>query len=266
MATPRLFVDGHAATADDLAHQALVNYGAYTAFRVEDGGVRGLDLHLDRLHASAIELFGEAVGEDRLRQLMRDAVGDRRACFLRISLFSPEISTRHPHWRGAPRVMIGVFDPPPPLAGPLRVQSQTYVRDTPHLKHLATMGLLAARRRATASGFDDALLADGAGLVSEGTLWNIGFVEGDRIVWPQAPMLAGVTQAVLRQGWAAAGLDSDSRPIRLDDLPSFRAAFLCNSTTPAAPVTAIDALAYEPDVEVIDRLQALWAAAPIQPI
>ena len=44
-----LFIDGTPATQADLAHQALVNYGAYTSFRVEDGGVRGLDRHLTRL-------------------------------------------------------------------------------------------------------------------------------------------------------------------------------------------------------------------------
>ena len=44
-----LSVDGAPATSDDLAHVALVNYGAYTSFRVEQGGVRGLELHLARL-------------------------------------------------------------------------------------------------------------------------------------------------------------------------------------------------------------------------
>ena len=52
-----LSVDGASATLDDLAHVALVNYGAYTSFRVEQGGVRGLDLHLARLEAEAVELF-----------------------------------------------------------------------------------------------------------------------------------------------------------------------------------------------------------------
>lgn len=61
------FIDGTPATQVDLAHQVLVNYGAYTSFRVEDGGVRGLDLHLTRLEQAAIELFGQPVCEDHLR-------------------------------------------------------------------------------------------------------------------------------------------------------------------------------------------------------
>lgn len=39
--TPDLYIDGQPATTDDLAHMALANYGAYTSFRVEGGGVRG---------------------------------------------------------------------------------------------------------------------------------------------------------------------------------------------------------------------------------
>ena len=56
-----ILIDGLPATADDLIHQALVNYGAYTSFRVEGGTARGLPLHIARLQASAVELFG-AVG------------------------------------------------------------------------------------------------------------------------------------------------------------------------------------------------------------
>jgi branched-subunit amino acid aminotransferase/4-amino-4-deoxychorismate lyase len=81
-----LSVDGAPASPDDLTHVALVNYGAYTSFRVEQGGARGLDLHLARLEAEAVELFGEPVGETRLRDLMRAAAagqpvfaGDRPA-------------------------------------------------------------------------------------------------------------------------------------------------------------------------------------------
>ncbi len=88
-----ILVDGTPVTEAELTYLALVNYGAYTSFRVEDGGVRGLDLHLARLEASAVELFGESPGEMRLRDLMRQAVADQADGWLRVSLFSPEIST-----------------------------------------------------------------------------------------------------------------------------------------------------------------------------
>lgn len=261
-----LRVDGEPASLADLTHQAVLNYGAYTSFRVEDGGVRGLDLHLARLDASAVELFGEAVGEARLRALMRDAVGAREACWLRVSLFSPELSMREPTWRGRPKVMIGAFDPPPPLADGARLQLQTYAREAAHLKHAATFGLMRARRSAREAGFDDALFTDEQGRVSEGSLWNIGFTVDDEVVWPRAPMLAGVAQALLQRGMEGVGLSQRAEPVHVGDLAKFDGAFLCNSATPACAVAAIGERAFATSPVLIDRLRAAWASNPVQPI
>lgn len=261
-----LWVDGKLATAEDLTHQVLFNYGAYTSFRVEDGGVRGLDLHLARLEASAVELFGEAVGEERLRDLMRGAVGGDVDCWLRVSLFSPDIWMRDASWRGRPKVMIAKSRPPPPLAASLRVQAQTYEREAPHLKHVATFGLMRARRAAKDAGFDDALFADATGRVSEGSVWNIGFVRGDQVTWPQAPMLAGVAQALVHQGLETIGLRGSSAPVGIDDLGAFDAAFICNSATPACPIVAIGDREFTAPDGLIDRLVSAWRSNPVQRI
>ncbi len=265
-AVHELHVDGRPAGQDDLAHQALVNYGAYTAFGVEAGGVRGLDRHLSRLEVSAVELFGEPVGEARLRDLMRRALGVRRDAWLRVSLFSPDVRMRDASWRGAPKVMIGVSPTPPPLAGGLRVQVQTCQREAAHLKHVATFGLMRARRLARDAGFDDALFADGTGVVSEGTVWNVGFLAGDTVTWPQAPMLAGVTQALVQDGLSGVGLSGGTEPVRVRGLARFDAAFLCNSATPAASIAAIGDVRFAPRPDLIERLTAAWASNAPQSI
>lgn len=259
-------IDGLPPTGADLRYLAIVNYGAYTSFRIEDAGVRGLDLHLARLDASAIELFGEAVGEDRLRELMRLALGDRRDAWLRVSLFSPYIRARLPSDRVLPKVMTVVGPPPPPLATSVRVQPQTYVRDAAHLKHTATFPLIRARRLAIDAGFDDALFADTDGLISEGSLWNIGFLSGDTVTWPEAPMLSGVAQALISRGLADVGLVQLDRPVRLTDLDTFDGAFLCNSATPACPITAIGDHAFGASPDWIERLARAWASNPVQAI
>ncbi|RZJ44050.1 MAG: class IV aminotransferase [Brevundimonas sp.] len=253
-----LSIDGSPANANQLAHAALVNYGAYTSFRVEDGKVRGFAYHLERLRASAVELFGEAVDEDRLRGWMRQALGERTDAWLRISLSSPHISARDPGWTGAPSVMIAVSDPPSSLADrPWRLQPQTHQHFRPHLKHAATMDLLLARRTARAAGFHDALFLTADGLISEGTTWNIGFWSGDAVIWPQAPMLAGVTQTLLSQA-----VQTRTAPLTLADLPRLHGAFLCNSSTPAASIVAIGDHAFDPRPDLIDRLHIAWKATP----
>ena len=261
-----ILVEGAPATEAELACLALVNYGAYTSFRVEEGGVRGLDLHLARLEASAVDLFGEPVGEPRLRELMRTALGDCQEAWLRVSLFSPEIGPRTPGWTGRPQVMTAVSPPPPPLADRVRVQIQTHVRDAAHLKHTATFPLIRARRQARAAGFDDALFTDADGRISEGTLWNIGLTRGETVVWPQAPMLAGVTQALIERGLASVGLEAVSAPVRLADLGGFDGAFLCNSATPACAITAIGDVAFAGADAMIARVDQAWRSNPRQTI
>jgi len=243
-----------------------VNYGAYTSFGVEEGGARGLDRHLARLARSAEDLFGEAIPEADVREQMRLALVDRPHAWLRLSLFAAEIGNRDPTFVGRPRLMVGVFYPPPPLASELRVRTAPYERDEPHHKHLGQFGLLRARRSARQAGFDDALLLDREGRITEGTLWNIGFLEGDTVVWPQGGMLAGVTQSLIDENLPAVGLSSRTEPVAPTDLSRFRAAFFCNSATPAGAITAIDAQFLRRDPELIERLAAAWAAAPLQPI
>lgn len=261
-----ILIDGLPATPDDLAHQALVNYGAYTSFRVEDCAARGLDLHLARLEQAAVELFGESPGETEFRRLMALAVAGYDVCWLRVSLFSPDIVHRNPTYVGRPKVMTSVSPAPPPLANRVRITAMPYAREAPHLKHLATFGLIRARRAARAAGFDDALFVDGEGRVSEGTLWNIGFVQGDRIIWPQAPMLAGVTQALITRGLPEVGLTRETRPIRLDEISAFDAAFLCNSATPVCPITAIDDVAFANDPVLLAKVEEAWSVQAPQPI
>lgn len=261
-----ILIDGLPPTEEDLRYQALVNYGAYTSFRVEAGGVRGLDRHLARLSSNSDELFGQAPEHERLRSLMRAALGDTRDAWLRISVFSPEIWARQPSGRAQPKVMTMVSPPPPPLAQSVRVQVQTYGRDAAHIKHTATFPLIRARRLARDAGFDDALFADADGVVSEGSLWNIGFLKGDTVIWPQAPMLPGVAQGLIQTGLDGVDMDQRHQPVRVSDLGGFDGAFLCNSATPACAITAIDAVEFEADPDRLERIARAWASAPLEPI
>jgi branched-subunit amino acid aminotransferase/4-amino-4-deoxychorismate lyase len=245
----------------------LSNYGAFTSMQVEDGAVRGLDLHLERLKQEALELFGVAVPEARLRERMKSALAGRGGrCSLRVQLFLETVTLRTPGAQGEPNVLVVVSDPAPPLRDPLRLLTTAYAREAAHLKHAGTFGLMRARRAAADAGFDDALFVGPDGLVSEGSIWNVGFVEDGRIVWPAAPMLAGTGQALIRRGLEAVGLDDEVRAVDREALGRFRQAFICNSATPACPVGNIDGRSLDIDPALIDRLEAAWATNAAQPI
>jgi branched-subunit amino acid aminotransferase/4-amino-4-deoxychorismate lyase len=207
-------IDGEPASVEALAPVRMSNYGAFTSMQVEDGAVRGLDLHLDRLEHEALTLFGVAVPEARLRERMRAALaGQEGRRSLRVQLFLETITLRVPDAMGEPSVLTVMSDP-----------------------------------------------------VSEGSIWNIGFVEDGRIVWPKAPMLRGVGQRLLENGLDLVGLDSETRPMDRTALAGFRQAFICNSATPACPVGNIDGRSLDVDPGLIDRLQAAWASNAPQTI
>ena len=235
--------------------------------QVEAGGVRGLDLHLARLKAEGLELFGAAVPESRLRERMALALAGRDGRYsLRIHLFSDVVSLRRPDASGEPRVLTALSAPAPALDKPLRLQTRTYSRDMPHLKHAGTFGVTRARREAVEAGYDDVLFLEPDGAVSEGSIWNIGFVENDRVIWPVAPMLAGTGQALLERGLEAVGLTSESRPVHRSTLERIGQAFICNSATPACAVAEIDGARLQVDPGLIVRLRAAWASNPLQTI
>lgn len=265
--TAEMRIDGRPAGADDLGHFVLSNYGAFTSLQVEDGGARGLDLHLARLAAEAVELFGVAAPEATLRERMRQALDGRTGRFsLRVNLFSDAVSLRAPDALVQPRVLTTLSPPAAPLTRPLRLQTQVHGREVPHLKHTATFGLTRARRRAAQAGFDDALFVDAEGRISEGSIWNIGFARGDTVVWPEAPMLAGTGQGLLQRGLADVGLTRETRRIALSDLAGFDAAFICNSATPACAVAAIDDHRFGEAGRLIARLDEAWRSNPCQAI
>ena len=250
--TPELLVevDGHPATEADLRMRALNNYGHFTAMQVRGGGVRGIDLHVARLDAASQELFGVGLAGERVRALLRHALGDVRDASARVyvhqSAQPPELS-----------LMVTVRPPAVLDERAVSLTSVAYERPAAHLKHLGGFGQTYHGRRAVRAGFDDALLTGPGGVVLEGSIANIGFWDGSSVVWPQGAVLTGITMALVEPRLAAAGLASVRREVTLAELPGFRAAFLSNSHG-IAPVSRIDDVEFPGEAELPARVRAVY--------
>lgn len=226
-----VFCNGVPASAEDLRTLALRNYGHFTTLQVRGRCAQGFGLHLDRLQSATRELFAAALDPARVRADLRAALdaagtGDATA---RITVFSRGFDLDDPARACAPDVLVALSPPATAGGAPLRVRSTVHVRALPHLKHVATLPLLHARRQARLAGFDDALLVDPAGRVCEGAIWNVGFWDGARVTWPQAPMLRGVTQQLLEAGLAGQGIAQAREPVELGGLGRFTGAFAAYS-------------------------------------
>jgi branched-subunit amino acid aminotransferase/4-amino-4-deoxychorismate lyase len=245
----RIEIDGAPATAERL-WETTSGYGHFTAMQVRDGGTRGIELHLRRLRDANREAFGAGLDGDRVRALIRHALGDTRDASVRVHLYEGEDDP----------VTVVTVKGPAGMASPQRLRTARYQRPRPHIKHVVTdQGF--HRRQARAEGFDDALLMGPDGLVSETTLANIGFFDGATVVWPDAPMLHGITMQLLERELAVQGAPARRAAVRPGDIAALDGAFV-SSARGIGVVTAVDDLRLPAEPKGMGALAETWALLP----
>jgi branched-subunit amino acid aminotransferase/4-amino-4-deoxychorismate lyase len=250
-------INGSAPTVEALHQAAAHGFGHYTSMQVRGRAVAGLDLHLARLREASAELFPDdpAPSDDTITELIGRALRDERDASVRVTVLP------------GTDVLVSVSDPVPDVPRPpLRVCTARFVRDLPHLKHRGTLAqshhALAARR----AGFDDVLFVGADGLISEGSVWNAVFWDGDRIVWPRAPMLAGITMQVLRRTLTAMGIPHTERPLSLRETAGVPAAAATNSHFPDQAIRSIDDIDFPAYGHLTALLRRAWTEVPWQAI
>jgi branched-subunit amino acid aminotransferase/4-amino-4-deoxychorismate lyase len=242
-----------------------INYGHFTSMQIRDRQVRGLARHLERLDRSSQELFGRGVSADRVLSVLRTAL-DRAP--------SPDASVRiNAFTRGRDLdvdLLVTVSDPIEPTPTAPRLLAFDHERPVPHLKHTGTFSLTYYGRQANLAGYDDALFFDRSGNVSEAAIWNICFATGDRIVWPDAAVLPGITMLTLQAGLDTLAVARETIPVPLTTLAGYDAAYLTNSIDPALPVASITTPAgtttYTTHTHSADLIAKAYATIPLDPI
>lgn len=254
-------VDGSPATPAALS-PALSGYGHFTYMQVRARAVRGLDLHLERLAGATRELFGAELDVDQARAYIRHALeaADREDASVRVQVFPSDPGDLMTATALEPRVMVMVRPPAEPATRPQRLRAVEYERLLPHLKHLDTMGVIHQSRRARHEGFDDALLTDRTGHITEAALANLVLVDGEGFVWPDSPALPGVMRGLLRRGMARLGVPVRDRAVQLGEISRYSAAFLTNSISPAQPVASVDGVLFSVDESARSLLHKCYGA------
>jgi branched-subunit amino acid aminotransferase/4-amino-4-deoxychorismate lyase len=250
-------LNGVPADLDQVKALALTNYGHFTSMRVDDQRVRGLSLHLERLMQDCHRVFDAHLDPDHVRHLVRHALAEVNRSVVRVTVFDPTLELGHLGADTAPQVLVTTrpaADTPLPA---LRLQSATYRRDLPDVKHVGLFGSLQRRRIAQRNGFDDVLFLDADATISEAATSNVGFVDGGRIVWPQADCLPGVTMRLINQTWDE---KPTAVPVTVGQLADMDAVFATNAVTGIRPVSAIDDVSWPAEHPVLDALRKAYAS------
>jgi branched-subunit amino acid aminotransferase/4-amino-4-deoxychorismate lyase len=251
---PRLEIDGRTATIEQVWELDLSNYGHFTALQVRAHKTLGIDFHLSRLDAATQELFGVSLESDRVRGYIRHALADDPAdASVRVNVFRSSTTDDV-------AIMVSVR---PPASAPARAQGlQTvqYQRPLAHIKHAGGFGQAYYGSLARGNGFDEALFIGPDGAVSEGSITNIGFIDRDSVVWPDAPALRGVMMQVLQRELTDAHLSWRYAAVHVSDLASFEGAFVTNSHGMAA-VARVDGLNLPTDSPLMRTAMSALATA-----
>jgi branched-subunit amino acid aminotransferase/4-amino-4-deoxychorismate lyase len=256
-----LEVDGHPATVEQVWAIDMSSGGHFTAMQVRGGATLGLEFHLARLDSATRELFGAGLDGDLVRGDIRHALGGVPDASVRVNVFRPSAAESS----GQVSVMVSVRPPAAAPGRPQRLQTVEYQRPMAHIKHATGFGQNYFAGLAGGNGFDEALFVTPGGAVCEGSITNIGFVDGDAIVWPDAPALRGVMMLVLQRELTRAGAPWRHGPVRAADLASFGGALVTNSHGMAA-VASIDDVSLPTGAAPLQAAADLLAAAPYDPI
>jgi branched-subunit amino acid aminotransferase/4-amino-4-deoxychorismate lyase len=260
-------LDGLPVDAADVATLALYNYGHFTSMRVEDGRVRGLALHLDRLVRDCKVVYDTNLDTDRVRELVRRVVQNAPSpVVVRVTVFAPDLELGHPGADAEPRILVTTRPAPTQTPSPVRLRAVRYDRDLPGVKHVGLFGTVYHRRTAQRAGFDDVLFVCAYSRIAEGATWNIGFLVGNRVVWPEAEWLPGVTMRLVQDTLPRLGLESVIAPVNLAELATMQAAFITNAGVGVRAVRSINDVAFAEDDPTVQTLQDTYLAIPGEPV
>ncbi|MFI8944142.1 aminotransferase class IV family protein [Streptomyces syringium] len=253
-------LDGKPVSVDDLLPLALANFGHFTSMRVsDDGTIRGLTLHMERLVRDCKTVWNADLDTERVREYIRQALeGQSRPCVVRVTIYDPKVEMGHPADAHEPHALVSVRGAGALPPAPLHAKTMVYERDLPEVKHVGLFGTLYARGAAQRADSGDALFVGRDGLVSEGGTWNVGFVDQEgTVVWPAAPVLPGVTMALLQQH-----AEHRVATVTLEQAKGTAAAFATNTSIGVRPLAAIDDTAFPVDHPVLGQLQETYLSIP----
>lgn len=237
----------------------LFGDGVFETVRAYAGHVFRLQDHLDRLRRSAGAIALEVPWSDAE---LADAVertfaandlsdGLARMTVTRGDGWTPEVP------KGPPRLIV--------MAGPVRrggappapveLALVEGLPPFPGAKTLSRLVHVAAKLKAEARGFDDAVFVDADGHLVEATSANLFLVEEDALVTPPCPpALDGVTRRVVMDAAERLRVRVREEPISEDRAVNASDAFLTSTGVEVRPVAKIEARAYKGRAKLTERM------------
>ncbi|ALM52577.1 aminotransferase class IV family protein [Halomonas huangheensis] len=233
-------LNGQPVTSEALTPMAFAGFAHFTAMQVRNRKVKGLDLHLTRLREASLEFFGRAVPDEQIRSYIKMAIdAGPEDQSLTATVFSRGGEFSADSMDTEPAVLVRTAESFNGPTGPLRLDAIQHERPLARIKHVGESGKTYYLHQAIRRGFDDAAFVDTQGRLSEATIWNLVFQDGETVIWPRAEMLKGTMMGIVQRQLESRGIPQAYEDVSLEHLGSLSGAAVMNSWTPGIAVTAI---------------------------
>lgn len=244
-------VPGSEARISVYDHSFLYGYGLFETMRAYNGTIFKQEEHLARLHKSA-ETIGLDLKDIDLSQACRDTIEANGLVSARIRLTVSHGDSQDLPWQkpaGQPTVVVTAREYRP-------ISSEVYQQgysvsisscrrsrysSLSNIKSTNYLVSILARKEAVAQGFDETLLLNEDGCITEGSTSNIFFVRESGLVTPplDSGILPGITRDTVIEIAQELGIDVAQEDVKPADMNCFSQAFLTASTMEIMPVSSI---------------------------
>lgn len=258
-----VILNGKPLEQGELANLAFAGFAHFTALQVRQRAIKGWDLHLARLQQASRALFQQTLSDEYLSAALSTAINSGPAAqSLTATLFVDKGEFSGHSANALPSLLIRASEPHDGPLGPLRLAAFEYQRPLAHIKHVGEIGKTYYLHQAIQRGFDDALFITPTGDVSEGSIWNLAFWDGDSVIWPKAPMLTGTMMGIFTRQLKRLGIPQRTEVIPINQLGSYCGAAVMNSWTAGIEVAAIEETRFAHSDQLVALLQQAYQAEP----
>jgi len=256
--------NGQDATIVELGQLAFNGYAHFTAMQVRGGKVRGLDLHLERLKFASVKLFGQTLPDDQVRAYLRAAIeAGPSDLSLTATMYSSKGEFTVAATNAEPEVLIRTRPAASGPNGPISLATIKHERFLPQIKHTGEMAKTFFLQQAVEQGLDDVAFIDGRCRLSEATIWNLAFWDGNSVIWPLAEMLPGTMMGTVRRQLEQLGISQSFKEITLADLPALSGGVVMNSWSPGIAVSQIGSVPLPEASAFLELLHRAYEAEPL---
>lgn len=244
-------------------------YRIFTACRTVKGKIFQKQAHIDRLFASAKEIYMEMPhGPEVLSARLDEAVAQNASAGHDLVLeviYTGGLSEDNGTAPSGPaQLLIWVVKrkSPPPIWYESGIHLATFVHQRPYasVKLMSYIGAVIAHQTVVKSqGADMPLfVSPDTGHVLEGSTFNVFFVRDGVLYTPplDGRVLKGITRAVVLDAAKALDIATDESHVFAGDISGFQEAFITSSTRTIVPVRQVDAHMFSTERPLTHRLMA----------